>query len=158
MPEDNTLTEDAYRLARERLEWQFTSAVAADQRAIGAAGMLVAAAAVLAALADSAAAPAALLAGSAGLAAAAFLAWYSARPSDFYVPGGKFSDLAEDIAAGRDRAEVLAELGAFHDKHSDANDKAMRRCGRQMRWAFRIALGSIAVTIAGQVVALGGWV
>ena len=80
MTDNIIIVREAYRLAEQRLEWQFTAALAADQRAVSAASMLVAAAAILAALAESSPTPLILLFGATGLVGAASLAWYSARP------------------------------------------------------------------------------
>lgn len=154
MSDNTTLIHEAYRLAEQRLEWQFNSALAADQRAVSTAAMLIGASAILGALADSAPSPAILLAGAAGLALGAFLAWYSARPSEFYAPGASFEDLKEDIDGSRDFYEVLAELGHFHDKHSDSNDKAMRKCARLMKWSFGVAIASVILTLTGQVITI----
>ena len=145
---------EAYRLADQRLEWQFTSAIAADQRAMGVAGMLSAAAAILAALAENVTASWLLLVGSGGLVIATCLAWYSARPTAFYAPGAEFSNFKSDIDAARPIDDVLTEMGGFHDKHIRYNDARMITSSSQMKWAFRVALGSVALVIIGQI-ALG---
>ena len=150
MDNPNTVIREAYRLAEQRLEWQFTSAMSADQRAMGVAGMLVAAGAILAALAESTNAPWLMLVGAGGLVVAALLAWYSARPVAFYAPGAEFENLKSDIDAQRPIEDVLTELGGFHDKHIRYNDRMMRTSNTLMKWAFRVALSSVTLTILGQ--------
>lgn len=143
---DNTtlpLIEEAYRLSEQRLQSQFSAALAADQRAMTAAGMLIAAAAILTALADNASASWAMIVGAAGLALAALLAWFSARPQDFYAPGALFEDLAEDIACRASLAVVRSDLGKFNDKHARQNARAMDRSANMMSFAFVIALASV---------------
>jgi hypothetical protein len=156
MTDDNSILHEAYRQAEKRLEWQFTSAIAADQRAVSIAGFLVGASAIIAALAERALAPAALLVGAMGLLLAAFLAWSSARPQSFFAPGAKFSDFEDDLAQAVNMDVVMTQIGGFHDKHIDTNNAAMLRCARLMHWSFRVAVLSVFLTVVSQLFVL--WV
>lgn len=147
---DSTVIDEAYRLVELRLQAQFEAAIAADQRAIGVAGMLIAAASILTALAQGDTVDGTLLIGAAGLVGAAFLAGFAARPQDFYTPGALFEDLAEDIASGADIDQVKTELGGFNDKHSRVNDQQMKRNSRLVMAAFALALVSITFVIVSQ--------
>lgn len=154
MSDSTSLVREAYRLSEQRLEWQFNSALAADQRAVSASAMLIGAAAILAALAERAPAPIIVLIGALGLAISAFLSWHSARPTDFYAPGAAFDDLKEDIEETRNIDDVLSELGRYRDKHAEINDQKMRGCARLMKWAFGVAIGSVSLTILGQTISI----
>lgn len=154
MNDDSTVIDEAYRLSEQRLQSQLQAALAADQRAMSAAGMLVAAAAVITALAEHAASSWSMLVGAVGLSVAALLAWYSARPQNFYMPGALFGDLAEDIERKATLSQVKRELGAFNDKHAGKNSEAMDRSANQMALAFLLAVFSVIFVVTAQGVAM----
>ncbi|NVO56032.1 hypothetical protein HW561_09555 [Rhodobacteraceae bacterium B1Z28] len=147
----NLVFAEAYRLSERRLESQFTSALAADGRAMGFAGLSVAAAAVLCGLATDAHAPIALIVGAVFLVIAAGLSAYSARPVDFYSPGAQFNDLGDDMEKNIDYSAVLKELGDFNDKHSLANDKLLAGNSRFLKTAIFCALLGLTISIVPQI-------
>lgn len=141
---------EAYRLSEERLRSQLTSALASDQRCVQASSLSVASAAILASLSEQAALPEAFLVGALVLLVAAFLAAYAARPTDFYMPGAKYDDLQEDISKTRGLERVLRDLGRYNDKHSDHNDRVMKRAGWFLRWSFWFSIAGVLTAILPQ--------
>lgn len=150
MTDNTTVTAEAYRQVELRLQSQLSAAIAADQRALGFAGMLVTAASILTGLAPGAAWGLGMLIGAGGFALAAAIAWVSARPVSFYMPGALYEDFAEDIAKNAPLGQVQAHLGRYHDQHANANDALMKRNARLVLAAFVLALVSLAFVIVTQ--------
>ena len=134
---------------------QNAAALAADQRAMSFAGLMVQAALAVGAgatalflqpnpdtaLARSALATAVALTVSAGVAA------YSAKPVRFHFVGGRPSAWVEDCASGRPLLDCLSDLPQIlHDRIVD-NDKVMRRNGTLLTWAMGIAIAAAAYAV-----------
>lgn len=154
MTDFNSVSGEAYRLSERKLEMQFTSALAADQRALSIAGLTVAAAAILAGLAANAENAIVMLLGAACLVVSAFLAWHSARPQRFHTPGAEFADLQDDIKEKVSYETLITQIGGFNDKHTRDNDKKMRFNSNLMRAAFIMAIIGLLVAIVPQLVTL----
>ena len=150
----NDIRLEAYRLSERRLEDQTNAAQAADQRAMSVAGLTLAAAAILCGLSPSATVPIALLLGGVILVIAAGLAWYSARPVDFYMPGALYGSFDRDIAADRPAMDVIEEMGRHNDTSSVKNGGILTRNSRYMNAAFWVAFIGLLIAIAPQVQAV----
>lgn len=141
---------EAYRLSARRLEDQTNSALAADQRAMSVAGLGMAAAAILCGLAPSAGVPLALLFGSVFLLTTTGLAWFSARPVDFFMPGASYRDFDADLKNGKPAVEVLDEMGRNNDKSSDKNEQTLKRNAQIIGAALYVAVIGLLIAILPQ--------
>ena len=143
---------EAYSLSQRRLEDQTNAALAADQRAMSVAGLTLAAAAILCGLSPNAVAPSALLLGSVLLIISAGMAWYSARPVDFFMPGSHFRAFDSDIASERSPVDVLTEMGKNNDAAIDANDTLLTSNARTLGRSFLVAIFGVLVAVVPQIV------
>jgi len=141
------LVSEAYRLSEQKLQSQFASALAADQRALNFCAILIAAAAILTGFFDPRDPKYGLLLSASLLIVAAAMAGYAARPVKFYSPGAKFSDLTENLLENTNYCDVLSEVGKFNDDHSLENSKVMKSNNNILKWAFSIAILGIAVAV-----------
>lgn len=144
------LQQEAYRLSEKSLEMDLTTALAADQRAMTFAGLLLGAATLLAGLFDSESPNYGMLLAALVFVAAAVVAGLAARPVQFYAPGSKHGYLQEDIDADRDFSEVIAEMGRYNDLHSDRNRAAIAANGRKLTVAFVIGVVGACIAVASQ--------
>lgn len=144
------VVELALESSSQRLEAQTNSALAADARAVGFAGLVFAAAAILCGLAPNAASPTFVLIGSGILVVAGLVAGTSAKPVDFYMRGAPFSVFSNDIAANKPYEEVLHELGVWNDQHAIENGKALDKNASLIRRAFLLAIAGFVVALVPQ--------
>ncbi|MCF2872405.1 hypothetical protein L0664_15125 [Octadecabacter sp. G9-8] len=153
------MIKEAYRLSELSLHWQFTAAIAADQRAMRLAGMYVAVAALLLAVPNEGDTKGMFFLAAAGLACAACLAVMSALPQLFHAPGGSSSILEEDIEEDKSEDEILIELSKYNDQHIKLNGKKRKSSNYRMKCSFVMAGFSLFVMLIGQVVDVGdgGW-
>ena len=142
---------EAYRLSERRIEVQTQAALAADQRAMSAAGLALAAAAIMCGLAKDAAFPFGMLAASLLLMGTVGLAGYSARPVDFHMAGSTFGAFARDIADARPVIDVIVEMAEFNDEAIEENNKILGKNATLMTWAYVFALLSLVVAVSSQI-------
>ena len=141
------VTEPAFKMCLERLSSQKDAALAADARATTYAGIIIAAAAVLAGLTQKGE-PIEMLIGATILVIAAAIAGFAARPVEFYMPGSKFSDFNDDIRQGKEWIETIDELSSLLDENSNENDRIMAKNARILQFSFWIALfGMLVATL-----------
>lgn len=138
---------EAYRLSEARLGSQASLAIAADARAMSFAGLCLAAASILTGLGATTTGFESAFLGATLLVFSSILAWYSARPINFYVVGSKFSDFDGDIAGGVNFSESVAENGAFNDKHIKYNTVVLDNNASMFSTAFLVAILAIFITI-----------
>jgi hypothetical protein len=151
MTDDKRLTYlEAYRLSEERLRSQLTAALASDQRAVQVASIAVATAAIMTTLSSQATVPMAHILGALFLIFASFLAAFAARPTDFYMPGAKFNDFELDLEEQRSFERVIRDMAKFNDKHSDDNDKRMKRSGWFLRWSYWFSVAGVMIALVPQ--------
>lgn len=140
----------AYELSEKRLASQLTAALAADARAMSFAATMVAAAAILAGLSKESSAPTAMLIGALLVLLSAAIAAVAAKPTKFYMPGAKYSDLEDDIKAGASYADTINEIGNHNDLNSKENDTVLGSNAERLRWAFYSALIGALVAVVPQ--------
>ena len=153
MTDGNNLREEAYRLSEKMLEMQFAAALSADQRAMSAAGITAAAAAILAGLASASAIPFAMLSGAMFLVVGAMFAWRAAMPVSFYAPGSSYENFKEDIEGEVHYLRVIAEMGGWNDKHIKSNRAVMSLNSKKMKRMYWLTAIGLAVAIAPQMYA-----
>ena len=165
---DRETLDEIIREAESNLQAQLTAALAADQRAVGFAG-LAAAAAVVAASGGGA-----LLLGDdpqpwmatlcivlvVSLTLSMLLALLSARPSPFEFTGNDPANWAGSL--DKSLHANLAEMAAHYSDMIRGNQRRMRRNGRLMNAALWLAWSGLAVVTAGAGAAFfwqpaGGW-
>lgn len=147
---EKSVQELAYELSEKRLASQLTAALAADARAMSFAATMVAAAAILAGLSKESAAPTAMLLGAILVLLSAAIAAVAAKPTKFYMPGAKYSDLEEDIKVGATYTDTINEIGSHNDLNSRENDKILGNNADRLRWAFYSALLGALVAVVPQ--------
>lgn len=143
---------EAYRLSEKSLEMDLTTALAADQRAMTFAGLLLGAATLLAGLFDDQSPNYWMLVAALVFVVAAVVAGLAAKPVQFYAPGSKYGYLQDDIDADRDFHEVLAELGRYNDLHTDRNREVIKRNGSMLTLSFMIGVVGACIAVFSQLV------
>lgn len=132
------------RQAEARLQAQLTAAIAADQRAMTFAGLMVAASAAIigAALGLSRDADVALptIATSFFLFAAAVLAVIAARPIDWDFTGNTPSSWVRSISNGQTLREALADTADFYAEMIAENDLAIAKAAFWIKLSMASAL------------------
>ncbi|WP_156348860.1 hypothetical protein [Sphingomonas sp. Leaf230] len=138
------------REAESLLDEQRTVAVAADQRAVTFAGLLVAAiGAMLGAVASLGGhAPVAIVAVATILSVAAGLALWSARPTGWKFRGNAPSQWTRDIIGERDMHASMAEMAMNYDVAWALNDKAIGSAARAMRSSMLLTALSVVAALA----------
>jgi len=126
------------REAESILDEQRTVAIAADQRAVTFAGLLVAAiGAMTGAIASlGGRAPLAIVAVATVLSIAASLALWSARPTAWRFRGNAPSQWTVDVIGERDLHSSMAEMAAHYDAAWSVNNRSICRAA----WAMRASL------------------
>jgi len=152
MDNKSQLILEAYQRSERMLQAQLTMALAADARALTFSGLLLAAASILGGMASGGGSVSLVAgAGALPLVIAAGLAGFSARPVDFYIPGGKYEQIQHDIDTNRGQMDLLSDLAQKNDKSIRHNSKLLRSNGRFMLAAFWVAV------VGGPIAALIGW-
>lgn len=137
------------REAESLLDEQLSAAIAADQRALTFAGLLVAAIGALigaiASLGGKASWPMTAIATS--LAVAATFALWSARPTSWRWRGNDPHRWLPDIARKRNMHDCMAEMAAHYDSAAAANNLAMERAAMAMRASLLLTAVTLAAAL-----------
>ena len=153
------LIREAFTQSEKNLESDISLAMAADQRAMGFCGWMVAAAALLIGLAESSkAGMGELYLGAIYLIIAAILAGYSAMPIKMRAPGAKFSDLETDIEDDVPLNNVLKEMGAHNDSQSAENRRKLALNGKLIMRSYAIASLGLSIPIISKLLELITWI
>ena len=156
------LIHEAYRQSEKNLESDISLGIAADQRAMGFCGWMVAAAALLIGLAGNAANAVNSVGihyvGALFLILAALLAGYSARPVIMRAPGAKFSGFTSDIEGDVAMSDVLMEMGGHNDEQSEENRKKLKSNGRLISISFILATLGLSLPIVVKLPDLVTWI
>jgi hypothetical protein len=140
------------REAEARLQAQLTAAIAADQRAMTFAGLMVAAAAAMigAALGVSREADVTLPTIVTGLFlfAAAVLAVVAARPVAWDFTGNTPSAWVKSIADGDSLHTALSDMASFYAEMIEANEIAIANAAYWIRLSMGSALASLVIGFA----------
>jgi hypothetical protein len=138
---------EAYRLSELRLAAEFTASQSADQRAMAFAGIMVAAAAVLAGIIDPASPDGPLVGAAFLFLLSAVLAGTSARPILLYVPGSHYRNFLNDIARDHDFYKSMGEMGEFNDAGSAENTAKMKKNSTLLEISFAIGVLGAAIAV-----------
>lgn len=138
------------REAESLLDEQRTVAVAADQRAVTFAGLLVAAiGAMVGAVASLGGhAPKAIVLVATTISVAAGLALWSARPTEWKFRGNAPSQWTPDIIGEREMHASMAEMAMHYDAASALNDRAISSAARAMRASMLLTALSVVAALA----------
>lgn len=149
--DDPALLREIVGSAETRLQAQLTVALAADQRALVLGSFL--SAAIVALVSGSVALwiseerqtflSLIALFCAVGFLIALFLTTYVARPVEWNYPGTRPESWMNDIAESKSEALRLSELCADLQRKTAENAAIMRKNGKAIRWALRIAAASL---------------
>ena len=158
-PSSPEMLAEIIRQAEARLNAQLTAGVAADQRAMTFASLLLAAAAVLlgAALAATLSPPRLimLVAVGIGFVIAAAMAIWTAQPSDWDYVGNAPSEWFCDIDTGKALHSAMAETAMWYDEMIAGNETVVASAAVVMRRAVWLAILTTGLgTILGLMLAI----
>ena len=141
------------RQAEARLNAQLTTGVAADQRAMTFASLLLATAIVLFAAALATTLPwlrlVILLSVGAGLTIAASMAIWSAQPSDWDYVGNVPSQWLTDVTEGKTLHVSMAETATWYDEMIAGNEVVIASAATIMRRAMFLAVLTVTLGTVG---------
>ncbi|RWR28839.1 hypothetical protein D2T31_12055 [Sinirhodobacter populi] len=143
---------ESFRQAELFSQAQMSIALAADGRAMTFCGLCIAAASLLLGLDGSDEIKVGMYAASAVLYAAAAIAGWRGLPVDWYAPGQKGGDFAEDVATGRPYIDVISEMITQSDRHLSQNSQRLAKSGWWLRMSAYLAVSAPLVGAAVQVI------